>query len=139
VDELVAWTGLPRAFVKKVLRRFTAGGCWPRFSTYSTFDLPGPCLDTVRDIQVGLGFGIRHEEDNRVWYELSSRADDNIDELRRGWGSTKRIANATPRNSGTKAGESAPAVFVATGRWSDVRDNPDLAGRSRFLTARLAR
>lgn len=36
-------------------------------------------------------------------------------------------------------GESAPAVFVATGRWSDVRDHPDLAGRSRFLTARLAR
>jgi release factor glutamine methyltransferase len=36
-------------------------------------------------------------------------------------------------------GGSAPAVFVATGRWVDVRDHPDLAGRSRFLTARLAR
>jgi len=36
-------------------------------------------------------------------------------------------------------GESAPAVFVASGRWSDVRDHPDLAGRARFLTARLAR
>ena len=36
-------------------------------------------------------------------------------------------------------GEAAPAVFVATGRWSDVRDHPDLAGRSRFVTARLAR
>ncbi|WP_193611886.1 peptide chain release factor N(5)-glutamine methyltransferase [Nocardioides lijunqiniae] len=36
-------------------------------------------------------------------------------------------------------GESAPAVFVATGRWTDVRDHPDLAGRARFLTARLAR
>ncbi len=36
-------------------------------------------------------------------------------------------------------GDSAPAVFVATGRWSDVRDHPDLAGRSRFVTARLAR
>jgi release factor glutamine methyltransferase len=36
-------------------------------------------------------------------------------------------------------GESAPAVFVATGRWSDVRDHPDLAGRSRYVTARLAR
>lgn len=35
--------------------------------------------------------------------------------------------------------ESAPAVFAATGRWSDVRDNPDLAGRPRFVTARLAR
>lgn len=36
-------------------------------------------------------------------------------------------------------GESAPAVFTATGRWADVRDHPDLAGRARFVTARLAR
>lgn len=36
-------------------------------------------------------------------------------------------------------GESAPAVFAGTGRWSDVRDNQDLAGRPRFVTARLAR
>ena len=36
-------------------------------------------------------------------------------------------------------GESAPAVFAGTGRWSDVRDHRDLAGRSRFVTARLAR
>ena len=36
-------------------------------------------------------------------------------------------------------GASAPAVFAATGRWSDVRDHRDLAGRPRFLTARLAR
>jgi release factor glutamine methyltransferase len=35
-------------------------------------------------------------------------------------------------------GESAPAVFTATGRWTDVRDHPDLAGRPRFVTARLA-
>jgi release factor glutamine methyltransferase len=35
--------------------------------------------------------------------------------------------------------ESAPAVLTATGRWSDVRDNPDLAGRPRYVTARLAR
>lgn len=33
-------------------------------------------------------------------------------------------------------GESAPAVFIAGGRWSDVRDRPDLAGRPRFVTAR---
>jgi release factor glutamine methyltransferase len=32
-------------------------------------------------------------------------------------------------------GESAPAVFAATGRWSDVRDHRDLAGRPRYLTA----
>jgi len=36
-------------------------------------------------------------------------------------------------------GESAPAVFVASGRWSEVRDHADLAGRPRFTTARLAR
>jgi release factor glutamine methyltransferase len=36
-------------------------------------------------------------------------------------------------------GESAPAVFAATGRWTDVRDHADLAGRPRYTTARLAR
>jgi release factor glutamine methyltransferase len=36
-------------------------------------------------------------------------------------------------------GETAPAVFVATGRWTEVKDHRDLAGRPRFLTARLAR
>lgn len=36
-------------------------------------------------------------------------------------------------------GTSAPGVFSATGRWVDVRDHLDLAGRPRFLTARLAR
>ncbi|KRF15352.1 protein-(glutamine-N5) methyltransferase, release factor-specific [Nocardioides sp. Soil797] len=36
-------------------------------------------------------------------------------------------------------GESAPAVFSGAGRWSEVRDHPDLAGRARFVTARLAR
>lgn len=36
-------------------------------------------------------------------------------------------------------GESAPAVFADTGRWREVRDHVDLAGRPRFTTARLAR
>lgn len=36
-------------------------------------------------------------------------------------------------------GESAPAVFSGTGRWQEVRDHRDLAGRPRYLTARLAR
>ncbi len=36
-------------------------------------------------------------------------------------------------------GESAPGVFAATGRWLDVTDHRDLAGRARYLTARLAR
>jgi release factor glutamine methyltransferase len=36
-------------------------------------------------------------------------------------------------------GASAPAVFIGTGRWEQVRDHADLAGRARYLTARLAR
>jgi release factor glutamine methyltransferase len=32
----------------------------------------------------------------------------------------------------------APAVFSSTGRWHDVRDHRDLAGRPRFTTAQLA-
>ncbi|WP_309649521.1 peptide chain release factor N(5)-glutamine methyltransferase [Nocardioides sp.] len=36
-------------------------------------------------------------------------------------------------------GELAPAVFERTRRWTDVRDHHDLAGRARFVTARLAR
>lgn len=36
-------------------------------------------------------------------------------------------------------GESVPAVLAATGRWQEVRDHADLAGRARFTTARLAR
>ena len=36
-------------------------------------------------------------------------------------------------------GTSAPEVFSGAGRWSEVRDNADLAGRPRYLTARLAR
>jgi len=36
-------------------------------------------------------------------------------------------------------GQSAMEVFLKAGRWSDVRDHRDLAGRARYLTARLAR
>ena len=36
-------------------------------------------------------------------------------------------------------GELAPGVFAAAGRWLDVADHRDLAGRARYLTARLAR
>lgn len=36
-------------------------------------------------------------------------------------------------------GSSAPGVLSASGRWRDVRDHRDLAGRARFVTARLAR
>lgn len=36
-------------------------------------------------------------------------------------------------------GDSAPAVFAASGRWTYVRDHVDLAGRPRYVTAQLAR
>lgn len=36
-------------------------------------------------------------------------------------------------------GESAPALFTAAECWADVRDHEDLAGRARYVTARLAR
>ena len=36
-------------------------------------------------------------------------------------------------------GESAPAVFRRAGRWREVADRPDLAGRPRFVTAVRAR
>jgi release factor glutamine methyltransferase len=39
---------------------------------------------------------------------------------------------------GDLQGESAPAVFTASGRWQDVRDHTDLTGRDRYLTARRA-
>ncbi|MDQ3155198.1 MAG: peptide chain release factor N(5)-glutamine methyltransferase [Actinomycetota bacterium] len=35
-------------------------------------------------------------------------------------------------------GESAPSVFSATGRWTQVRDNTDYADRPRFVTATRA-
>jgi release factor glutamine methyltransferase len=35
--------------------------------------------------------------------------------------------------------EAAPGVFSSAGRWESVRDHLDLAGRARYLTARLAR
>jgi release factor glutamine methyltransferase len=61
-------------------------------------------------------------------------------------GVVERVAGRLLRPSGVVGvehadaqGESAPAVFTATGRWSDVRDHADLAGRPRFVTARLAR
>ncbi|TWH01668.1 release factor glutamine methyltransferase [Nocardioides sp. J9] len=36
-------------------------------------------------------------------------------------------------------GEAAPAVFSEGGRWEEVRDHRDLAGRPRFVTARRPR
>jgi len=68
--------------------------------------------------------------------------DDGLDALR----VLERVAARLLRTGGVVGaehadvqGSSAPAVFSRTGRWSDVRDHPDLAGRPRYTTARLAR
>jgi len=68
--------------------------------------------------------------------------DDGLDALR----VVERVAARLLRPGGVLGvehadvqGTSAPAVFSRAGRWSDVRDHPDLAGRPRYATARLAR
>ena len=68
--------------------------------------------------------------------------DDGLEAMR----ALARVAARLLRSSGVVGaehadvqGESAPAVFSAAGRWVDVRDHLDLAGRARYLTARLAR
>ena len=59
--------------------------------------------------------------------------------LERVAGRLLRTAGVVGAEHADVQGESAPAVFVAAGRWADVRDHRDLAGRARYLTARLAR
>jgi release factor glutamine methyltransferase len=68
-------------------------------------------------------------------------ADDGLDVIR----SVERRAAVLLRPGGVigvehadAQGTSAPEVFRDTGRWEQVRDHEDLAGRARFLTARLA-
>ena len=48
-------------------------------------------------------------------------------------------ADAVRRMAAFHAGHGTTALLATTGRWADVRDHPDLAGRPRFTTARLAR
>ena len=68
--------------------------------------------------------------------------DDGLDAIR----VLERVAARLLRDGGVVGaehadvqGEAAPAVFRRTGRWRDVKDHVDLAGRNRYLTARLAR
>ena len=46
---------------------------------------------------------------------------------------------STDRELASLLGSTGGFVFAATRRWADVRDHRDLAGRPRFVTARLAR
>lgn len=68
--------------------------------------------------------------------------DDGLDAMR----VLERVAGRLLRTGGVVGaehadvqGEAAPGVFRAAERWADVRDHRDLAGRDRYLTARLAR
>ncbi len=47
------------------------------------------------------------------------------------------VEHADVQGAGAENG-GVPAVLAGTGRWSEVRDHHDLAGRPRFTTARLA-
>jgi release factor glutamine methyltransferase len=78
-----------------------------------------------------------HDPDLALW-----SGDDGLDAMR----VLEQVAARLLRPGGVVGAEhaevqarSAPAVFASTGHWSDVRDHPDLAGRPRFVTARLAR
>ena len=78
-----------------------------------------------------------HDPATALW-----SGDDGLDALR----TLERVAARLLRPGGWVGaehadvqGESAPGVFAATGRWREVRDHPDLAGRARYLSARLAR
>jgi release factor glutamine methyltransferase len=73
---------------------------------------------------------------------LFSTGDDGLDAMR----VVEQVAGRLLRPGGWVGvehadlqGETAPQVFAATGRWADVRDHEDLAGRPRYVTARLAR
>ena len=71
---------------------------------------------------------------------LYSAGDDGLDAMRVAEAVAARLLRPGGRFGAEHAdaqGESAPQVFVATGRWADVRDHRDLAGRPRYLTARL--
>jgi release factor glutamine methyltransferase len=50
-----------------------------------------------------------------------------------------RPGGAVGAEHADEQGASAPGVFSASGRWREVRDHADLAGRPRYVTARLAR
>ena len=68
--------------------------------------------------------------------------DDGLDAIRTLEGTAVRLlrpGGALGVEHADVQGASAPAVFTATGRWTDVRDHRDLAGRPRYLTAKLAR
>ncbi len=97
-----------------------------------------PALRAARGL--GVGGPPRRATTTRTW--RSSPGEDGLDALR----VLERRAALLLRPGGVLGAEhadvqgaSAPEVLSATGRWREVRDHHDLAGRARFVTARLAR
>jgi len=75
-----------------------------------------------------------HDPPQALW-----SGQDGLDAIR----SVERVAHRLLRPGGwvgcehaDEQGESAPAVFTRTERWTDVRDHRDLADRPRYVTAR---
>jgi release factor glutamine methyltransferase len=65
--------------------------------------------------------------------------DDGLDAMRMVEATARRLLRAGGVAGAEHAdaqGDSAPAIFTASGSWADVKDHPDLAGRPRFVTAR---
>ena len=87
-----------------------------------------PVGAVIRDAEVA-----GHDPAVALW-----SGEDGLDAMR----VVERVAARLLRPGGTVVAEhadlqgaTAPAVFTATGRWADVRDHQDLAGRDRYLTA----
>jgi len=69
---------------------------------------------------------------------LFSTGDDGLDAMRVLESVATRLLKPGGRVGAEHAdlqGETAPQVFARTGRWADVRDHRDLAGRPRYVTA----
>lgn len=83
----------------------------------------------IRDAEVAA-----HDPALALW-----SGEDGLDAMRM----VERVAHRLLRQGGVVVaehadlqGSSAPEVFTTAGRWADVRDHRDLAGRDRYLTAR---
>ena len=103
----------------------TAFATWPARSTCSTCNPPYIPLDAWESVAA-------EARDHDPHLALFS-GDDGLDAIRvleRRAAQLLRPGGVVGFEHADAQGESAPAVFAATGRWSEVRDHADLAGRA---------